>query len=1039
MIKLVCYSEDGAEKTRVFNTEEVLLGRFNPTSADETIPAQAILNLYPDRRVSRPHARIFLKGNRCWVEDLGSTNGTILNGKRLRREKAVVAYGDELLVGDTRILATFELPEGKEEATTEYDDSTSAPREKPRLDVAAQLERLELLDKLLSQSTGQQQVLDIALPMLKEFFPNSRQTIALLQREELVAHAFWPRDKSYLDFKLADNVLKSGEAIFEKTAICAPMADNRGPFGVIYVDTVQPGKKYSREEGQMLKRIAWTVAQGLKKHDEATLDPLPSAFISYVREDREWVNQLAGDLRRRRVKVWYDARMIVGAHWSREIQTALESCEAFVVVLTPLSVTSPWVMAELNRALELDKVIIPLIYQNCPYPVELETIQRVNIGRDYEAGLEQIMARLSRLNLAPSPAPAPAPVKASLPATAPLPAVDEPGTVHNNLGTELSWSIGREKEIAALKGRLPDQKTRLLTLTGPGGVGKTHLAIKVAQELASSFSNGVCLVELAAATTPEQAARKIAEALKLPVSSDERLAELLKNYLWDKNLLLLLDNFEQTGAASLVAELLEGAPALKALVTSRTALNLRGEQEFVVPPLALPDLKQLPWPEQVSQFAALQLFTRRAEEVKPEFTFDPKYAADSALICIRLDGLPLAIELVAARFDHFQTPGALLNNLAGSAELAPKRGSGRLETTLEWSYKLLNEAEQGLFRKLAVFAGSWDEAAARAICLEGNRPESELTDSITALLNDNLLRLAPGNIAGLRFRMLETVRRFALKRLQENPAEMNRLYPAFAAYWLARVEEAEAELQGPKPAEALNRLDREYDNFRVALAWSLEGQELETGLKLAIALNRYWLLRGYLKEGQEWLEKGLQAVEAAGIFDDGLNARAYHALGKLNQARQKYGEAAQWLDKALQIQQNLPDIAALAETHGTCGNVALEQGEYASAQAHLRQSLQLLQQANLLREITLGLNYLSGLAAAEGHDERAALLAGAAHNLREANGIPLAGTERALFQRRLQPALLRLGPEGWRALFQEGSKLSLKEALAYALEGRSVQ
>jgi predicted ATPase/DNA-binding SARP family transcriptional activator len=429
-----------------------------------------------------------------------------------------------------------------------------------------------------------------------------------------------------------------------------------------------------------------------------------------------------------------------------------------------------------------------------------------------------------------------------------------------------SWParlIGREREVAEV-GRLLGE-TRLLTLTGPGGVGKTRLAIEAAQRLLRDFPDGVFFVGLATLSEPPLVAPAIAQALGIQDAGGEPLLVTLKYYLREKRLLLLLDNFEHLlAAAPAIAELLATCPGLRALVTSREPLHLRGEQELAVSPLALPDPEQPASPERLAGVASVDLFVQRARELRPDFALTPENAGAVGEICVQLDGLPLAIELAVARLKLFP-PAALaarlesrLRLLTGGPRDAPER-QRTLRATIAWSYDLLNPAEQALFRYLAVFAGGCTLAAVEEVAARGGPAGPlEVVDGVASLVDKSLVRQVETGSAEPRLAMLATLREFGQERL-DAAGEVEAVRRAHLGYYLALAEEGEPQLRAAGQIAWLGRLDVERDNFRAALGWALEVGEATLACRLAGALNYYRYMRGYFREGRDWLERALAA------------------------------------------------------------------------------------------------------------------------------------------------------------------------------------
>ena len=442
--------------------------------------------------------------------------------------------------------------------------------------------------------------------------------------------------------------------------------------------------------------------------------------------------------------------------------------------------------------------------------------------------------------------------------------------------------IGREKEVDAAHHLFLREDVRLVTLTGPGGVGKTRMALHVAEQLRAHFADGVWFVSLAPISDPDLVIPTIAQTLGLWEAGERSLLEQLQVFLRERQVLLLLDNFEQVVRAAMhVANLLTICSHLKVLVTSREVLHVRAEREFPVPTLSLPDPKRLPDLVALSQYEAVALFIQRAQAARPEFQVTKANAPVVAEICVRLDGLPLAIELAATRIKLLPLQALLtrlgqrLQLLTSSARDVPARQQ-TLRNTIQWSYDLLNAQEQQLFCRLSVFVNGCTLEAVEAISVALGNATLPVLDGVVSLIDKNLLQQTAQEGEEIRLLMLETIREYGWEALAERQ-EREAIQAAHAAYYLALAEEAERALGGPQQLLWLERLGREYDNLRAALHWlRLRGSRVEGGgeaaeqaLRLETALSWFWIMRGYQNDGRRRprplfldLEEALSAQEA---------------------------------------------------------------------------------------------------------------------------------------------------------------------------------
>jgi predicted ATPase/class 3 adenylate cyclase/DNA-binding CsgD family transcriptional regulator len=524
----------------------------------------------------------------------------------------------------------------------------------------------------------------------------------------------------------------------------------------------------------------------------------------------------------------------------------------------------------------------------------------------------------------------------------------------HNLPAQPSALIGREWEVTNICALLSRDDVGLVTLTGPGGAGKTRLALHVAAELLDQFSDGVYCVALAPISDPDLVVPAIAQTLGVREAGERAIVDQLKQYIAGKLRLLVLDNFEQVlESALLVKDLLTAAPMIKILVTSRAALRLSGEHEFSVPPLTLPDRVHLPPRDRLIHYEAVRIFVERAQAVRSDFTITDANAPAVVEICHRLDGLPLAIELAAARSKLF-APAALLERLSSPLALltsGPRDLPARQQTlraTIEWSYNLLPARERTLFTRMAAFVGGCTLDAVEAVCagtagLEpgvGAAAPVPILESVEALLNQNLLRQIEGADDEPRLVMLETIHQYARDRWSTNGAT-HALRQRHADYFLGLAELADSMLRGPEQGMWLARLEAEHDNLRAALEW-YKTADPERCLRLAGALWHFWEMHSHLSEGRAWLRAVLQMQASATVA---ARARALNGAGVLAYLQGDYQNASAFLQAGLDLFRDLHDNTGAAHILRSLGLVAWFQGDHGTARMQLEAS------AALFREV----------------------------------------------------------------------------------------
>jgi predicted ATPase/DNA-binding CsgD family transcriptional regulator len=545
--------------------------------------------------------------------------------------------------------------------------------------------------------------------------------------------------------------------------------------------------------------------------------------------------------------------------------------------------------------------------------------------------------------------------------------------IHNNLPLPLNRFIGREHEMDEVKGLLAT--TRLLTLTGTGGCGKTRLALQLATGLLDEYEQGVWWIELAALSDPHLVPQTIASAFGLSEHQGRSLTEMLADFLRPRNLLLMLDNCEHLVAACayLVETLLRSCPHLRILVTSREALTISGETIWLVPPLHLPDAYYLPPLEGLLKYEAVQLFIERSATVLPSFRLTSENAAAVVQICRRVDGIPLATELAAARVKSLsleqivtRLDDAYRLLTGGSRTALPRQQT--LLATVDWSYDLLSEMERRVFRRLSVFAGGFTLEAAEAICTDEGVEAEEVFDVLSRLLEKSLVVMSERS-SEARYHLLVTIRQYGQEKLRQ-AGEVAAMRRRHGDWYVRFAERAGPEAVGLQQAEWLQRVELEHDNIRTALAWSLEQAEVEPGARIGAAIWRFWLYRGYLTEGRNVLERILQQFSE----QTAVRAKVLHAAGVLAYYQNDYARANILLEESLELARALPESLGIAYALTTLGNLSSSKGDYQQATTFYEESLPLLRELGDKRVMALALSGWAMALLALGEYERAIAL-----------------------------------------------------------------
>jgi len=556
-----------------------------------------------------------------------------------------------------------------------------------------------------------------------------------------------------------------------------------------------------------------------------------------------------------------------------------------------------------------------------------------------------------------------------------FPSLKSPDVVPNNLPRQLTTFIGRERVIAEAKRLLAD--THLLTLTGPGGSGKTRLSLEIAASLVDEYPDGVWLVEFAPQADPALVPQVLGTTLGVREEAGGRpLVLTLVDHFRPKRVLLLFDNCEHLidACARLADALLRDCPEVKILSTSREALGLIGEVTFHVPPLSLPDSGHLPPLDRLTEYEAIRLFADRATAVKPDFTLTEGTAPAVVQVCRRLDGIPLALELAAARVRtlsvqqitaHLHERFRLLTG--GSRTALPRHQT--LRGLIDWSYSLLSEAERRLLRRVSVFVGGWTLEAAAAVCAGDGVDRYDIVD-LLGRLADKSLCLTDGQGSDPRYGLLETIRQYGLEKLMETP-EGRVVRDHHRDFYLGFAEDAEPRLQGPEQVSWLKRLEMDHDNLRAALRWSLDRDETELALRLGSVLWMFWDTHGYVREGREWLDELLARTHelppaAVAPVSRRALAKVLDGAAYLRARWSEFASTIEFQSQALVVWRELGDNRGIAESLNRLGDWTRQLGDRARGKALVAESLALFRELADQRGTAYALNNLAEMVSADG-------------------------------------------------------------------------
>ncbi len=692
-----------------------------------------------------------------------------------------------------------------------------------------------------------------------------------------------------------------------------------------------------------------------------------NVFLSYASADQNRALAIADALAAAGVSVWIDRRGIAGGTaWAGEIVAAVRACNVVAVLCSTASMRSRNVRQELQLAWDCDRPILPLLLERVDFPDSVayflqgqqwvEILDRPNDAWTKDV-LEALAGSYARHN-SPTTQAAPSVVQTETVGTATLPDV----TLLGNLPAPPTPIVGRTDDVATVTNMLLQGEARLVTLSGPGGVGKTRLAIEVASKVGHGFPDGIWYTDLTPVRDIGLVIPSIARVLDVREEGDRPLRDRLVSFFQGKRLLLLLDNFEQiTTAGPAIADLLAAAPGLTVLATSRTPLRLRAEREIAVAPLALPSVGRQVSVATLLQVPAVALFQERAAAARAGFAVTSDNAVAVAEICRRLDGLPLAIELAAARV-RMLPPSALLARLddrlkvlAGGALDLPER-QRTMRDAIAWSYDLLEPAEQQLFRRLSVFAAAFDLETAEAVVSSAIDDDTDLDvlDGLARLVDHSLLRQLETADGELRFAMLATIREYGLAQLADS-ADAIDAHQRHARFFLDLAERSAPQLTGADQYIWLQRLEDAHEDLRASMDWSATHDP--TGmLRIAAALWRFWFIRGYVSEGREWLNRALSG--AAGV-DPAVRANALDAASGLAWANGDLDRALTLGEECLAVYRELGDPSGIATALNAVGAVIADGGDTERARAIFEEELAIRRTLDNPRGLALVLSNLA--------------------------------------------------------------------------------